>query len=127
MSVVEFFFRKAGEVFNFSKDRLHFVVPLGIWKIFRTDTACTPAASYFHYFVMPRSFLLDTRVFKLNLFRWQHWKVTSERLPYNISSGSSTITNFSCKHKLHTFASGCTIYSCHLYSRTPVGEVFLIC
>ena len=70
----------------------------GIWKIFRTDSFSTPAASYFHYHVMARSFLLDTRVFNLYLFPWQHWDITSERLFDNISSGSSTISNFSCKH-----------------------------
>ena len=68
--VVVFIFRKAGEVLNFNKDRLCLLVPLGIWKIFRTGISCTPAASYFYYYVMPRSFLLDTRVFSLYLFRW---------------------------------------------------------
>ena len=34
MPLVEFFFRKAGKVFNFTKERLHLLVPLGIWKIF---------------------------------------------------------------------------------------------
>ena len=90
--MVEFIYRKAREVFNFTKDRLHLLVPLGIWKIFRTDISCTPAASYFYYYVMPRSFLLDIRVFSLYLFRWRHWE---------ISSVSSTISNFLWKHKLH--------------------------
>ena len=57
------------------------------------------------YYVMTRSFLLDTRVFSLYLFQWQHWEITSERL-FNISLGSSTISNFSCKHKLHLFELG---------------------
>ena len=35
MSVMEFIFRKAGEVFNFTKDRLGLAFSLGIWKIFR--------------------------------------------------------------------------------------------
>ena len=60
MSVVEFIFRKAGEVFSFTKDRLCLLVPHGIWEIF---TTYRPAASYFYYYVMPLSFLLDTRVF----------------------------------------------------------------
>ena len=60
MSVVEFIFRKAGEVFNVTKDRLRLLVPLGILKIFTTYISCAPAASYFYYYVMPRYFLLDT-------------------------------------------------------------------
>ena len=32
MSVVEFIFRKAGEIFHFVKDILSLVVPSGIWK-----------------------------------------------------------------------------------------------
>ena len=63
MSVVEFIFRKAGEVFNFTKDRLRLLVPHGILEIFTTYISCTPAASYFYYYVMPQSFLLDTRDF----------------------------------------------------------------
>ena len=46
MSVVEFIFRKAGEVFNFAKDRLHFVVSLGTLKILRTDISLVPTMSY---------------------------------------------------------------------------------
>ena len=51
MSVAEFIFRKAGEIFNFLKDQPHLVVPLGIWEIFRTDIPCTTAAGYFQYYV----------------------------------------------------------------------------
>ena len=60
MSVVEFIFREAGEVFNFTKDRLRLLVPHGISEIFTTYFSCTPAVGYFYYYVMPRSFLLDT-------------------------------------------------------------------
>ena len=63
MSVLVFIFRKAGEVFNFTKDRLRLVVSLAIWKFFRTDISCTPSASYFLYYVIPRSFLLDTSLY----------------------------------------------------------------
>ena len=65
MSAMEFMFRKAGEVFNYTKDRLCLLVPLGIWKIFRTDISCLPVASN----VMAQSFLLDTGVFNLCLFQ----------------------------------------------------------
>ena len=58
MSVVEFIFRKAGEVFNFTKDRLCLLVLLGIWKIFTTYISCTPAASYFYYYVMTQESLV---------------------------------------------------------------------
>ena len=85
MSVVEFIFRKAGEVFNFTKDRLCLLVLLGIWKIFTTYISCTPAASYFYYYVMTQSFLLDTRVFSLYLFRLQHRKIASQRVFNNIA------------------------------------------
>ena len=44
------------QVFNFTKDRLHRVVPLGIWKIFRTAILWRSAVSYFHYYVMSQSF-----------------------------------------------------------------------
>ena len=47
MSVVEFIFRKAREVFNFTKDRLHLLVPRGIWKIFTTYISC--AQDIFRY------------------------------------------------------------------------------
>ena len=63
MSGVEFIFRRAREVFNFTKDRLRLLLPHGIWEIFTTYISCTPAASYFYYYVMPRSFLLNTRIF----------------------------------------------------------------
>ena len=63
MSVVEFILTKAGEVFNFTIDRLRFLVPLGIWKIFGTGISSTPAASYFCFYIMLLSFLLDTSVF----------------------------------------------------------------
>ena len=97
---------KTGEVFNFTKDRLCHLVPHRIWEIFATYISCTPAASYFYYYVMPQSFLLATRVFSLYLFQWQHWEITSEHLFNNISSGSSTISDFSCKYKLHLFELG---------------------
>ena len=80
MSVVEFISRKTREVFNFTKDRVRLLVPQGIWEIFTTYISCTPAANYFYYCVMPRSFLLDTRVFSLYLYRWRHWEITSKRL-----------------------------------------------
>ena len=106
VSVVKFTFSKAREVFNFTKDIVRLVVPTGTWKIFKRDISCTPTASYFHYYVMPQHFLLHARVFNLYLFRWQHWKITSERLFNNIFSGSSAISNFSCKHKLHRLELG---------------------
>ena len=106
MSVVEFILRRAGEVSNFTKDRLGLLVLHGIWEIFTTYISCTSATSYLYYYVMPRSFLLDTRVFSLYLFPWRHWEITSEHLFNNISSGSSTISNFSSKHKLYPFELG---------------------
>ena len=48
MSLIEFIFRKAGKELNFTKDELHLLVPLGIWKIFKAYISCTPAASYLY-------------------------------------------------------------------------------
>ena len=59
-------------VFNLTEDRLHLIVPLEILKIFRTTISWTPAATYFHHHVMPRSFLLvnfDMYLFLLNVLR----------------------------------------------------------
>ena len=123
MLVVEFIFRNAGEIFNFTKDILRLLVPLGIWKIFTTYISYTLAASYFYYYVMPRCFLLDTRVLSLYLFRWRHWEIISVRLFNDISSGSSTISNILCKHKLHLFELGLYDLVCLLYSKISVGEV----
>ena len=103
MPVFEFIFRKAGEAFNFTKDRLCLSVPLRILKIFTAYISCTPAASYFFHYVIPWSFLLDTIVFSLYLFRWRYWKIISDRLINNICLWSPAISNFSCKHKLHLF------------------------
>ena len=103
MPAFEFIFRKAGEAFNFTKDRLCLSVPLRILKIFTAYISCTPAASYFFHYVIPWSFLLDTIVFSLYLFRWRYWEIISDRLINNICLWSSAISNFSCKHKLHLF------------------------
>ena len=121
MSVVEFILRRAGEVSNFTKDRLGLLVLHGIWEIFTTYISCTSATSYLYYYVMPRSFLLDTRVFSLYLFPWRHWEITSEHLFNNISSGSSTIFRPNTNYILLNW--GCMIYNCLLYSRISVGEV----
>ena len=43
---------------------------------------------------MTRSFSLDTRVFSVHLFRWQHWQITSEHLLNNISSGCITSVRY---------------------------------
>ena len=50
--------QKTGEVFNFIKDRLCLLVPVGIGKIFRKDIFCTPAASYFHCHVILHNTLI---------------------------------------------------------------------
>ena len=55
MSVLEFIFRKAGEVFNFTKNRLSPLVPLRIWKIFTTEISCIPAASNFYIYLLATS------------------------------------------------------------------------
>ena len=114
-------FRKAGKVFNFTKDR-----PLSTFRNLENLHSIYflyTCSKLLVYYVMIRSFLLDTTVFSLYLFRWRHWEITSERLFNNISLGSSTISNFSCKRKIRLFELGCMIYICLLYSRISVGEV----
>ena len=120
MSVVEFILRKVGEVFNFTKDRLRLLVPAEIWKIFRTDIPFTPAASYFYYYVMPRSFLLDMRVFSLYLFRWRSLLSVcliiflQDHLLFPIFRANTNYVFLNW---------GCMIYSCIFYARISVGEV----
>ena len=110
--------------FNFTKSRIHFVVPLVILKIFRTALSWTPAANYFHYYVMLRSFLLVTRASNLYLFHWRHCKMTSNCLLNNISLGSSTTLNFSGKHKVNLLELG--LYNLYLTLYLPWVK-FLIC
>ena len=87
MSVVEFILRKAGEVFNFPKNRLRLLVPLGILKIFRTDISCAPAANYFYCYVIPRYVMQfdikafypsikDTLLFEAIQFAKEHVTIT---------------------------------------------------
>ena len=87
----------------------------------------TVAASHFHYYyVMPESVLLATRVFNLYLFQWRPWENNSEPLFNNISSESSTVSNFSYRHKLHLLELGQYIHTCFLYIRISVNEVFYL-
>ena len=68
--------------------------------------------------------LLVTKVFNWYLSWWRHWEMTSDHLFNNILSGSSDITNFSCKHKLHLLDLGlCSIIRL-LHSRMS-GWIFL--
>ena len=76
------------QVFNFTKDRLHRVVHLGIWKIFRIAILWRSAVSYFHYYVMSQSFFFfyqSQEFFSFYLFGWRHWERTSNLLSNNIS------------------------------------------
>ena len=47
------------QIFNFTKDRLCLLVPMGIYKIFRTAILWTSAANYFYYYIVPRFFIGD--------------------------------------------------------------------
>ena len=102
MSVVAFIFRKAGKVLNFTKNRMHLIVPLSIWKIFTTYISSIPAPSYLYIMWWP-VFLLDTRVFSSYLRRWWHWEITSKRFFDNISLGWSTISIFLCNTQAASF------------------------
>ena len=102
MSVVEFIFRKAGKVLNFTKDRMHLIVPLSIWKIFTAYISSIPAPSYLYILWWP-VFLLGTRVFSSYLLRWWHWEIASKRFFDNISLGWSTISIFLCNTQATSF------------------------
>ena len=84
-------------ILYFTKDRLHLVVPLRIWENVHSIYFLYTCSKLLVSYVMTRPFLLDTRVFSLYVFRWQHLEITSERLFNNTSLGSFTISNFSCK------------------------------
>ena len=113
--MVEFIVRKTGEVFNFTKDRLRLLVPHGIWEIFTTYISCTPATSYFYYYLMPRCFLLDTSVFSLGRSLLSVCLIISlqDHLLFPIFRAN---TNYMFLNW------GCMTYSCLLYSRIFVGE-----
>ena len=81
------------------------LVSLRILKIFRTAILWTPVASYFHYYVM-QQFFINQKCFYLYLFQWRHWEKTSDCLLLNISTGSSTVSSYLCKHKLHLLQLG---------------------
>ena len=101
-----------------SKYRLLLVVPLGILKT-RTAILWTPAASYFHYCVMPRSFLLVTKIFNWYLFWWRHWEMTSEPLFNYISLG--LLLSFFRENANYISDWGCMIYTCLLFHRNAVS------
>ena len=105
MSLVEFTFRKSGKDFNFKGQTPPSSTSRNLEKLHSMYFLQT-CIKLFVYYVMLRSCLLNTRVFTLYSFRCLHWEITSERLFNNISLGSSTISNFSCKHKLHLFELG---------------------
>ena len=125
--MVEFIFKKAGEVFNFTRDRLRLLVPLGIWKIFRTDICCTPAAAYFYYYVMPRLFI-------------RHKSLSLVCIYFNSDTGKSLLSVcsiiflqdyllfpiFRANTNDIILNWGCMIYGCLLYSRISVGEVYYL-
>ena len=122
MSVAEFIFRKAGEVFNFTNDRLRLLVPHGIWEIFTTYISCTPAASYFYYYVMPRSLLLDTSVLVCIYFDGDTGR---SLLSVCLIISLQDHLLFPIFHANTNYISlnwGCMTYSCLLYSRIFVGE-----
>ena len=58
--VVEFIFKKAADVSSSTLSKIDCLVVslVDIWRVFRIAILWTPAAKYFHYYVMPRSFLL---------------------------------------------------------------------
>ena len=120
MSVVEFIFREAGEVFNFTKDRLRLLVPHGISEIFTTYVSCTPAVGYFYYYIMPPSFLLDTE--PLVCIYFDGGTGRSHLSVCLIISLQDHLPIFRANTNYIFLNRGCMIYSCLLYSRIFVGE-----
>ena len=119
MSVVEFIFRKAGEVFNFTKDRLCLLVLLGIWKIFTTYISCTPAASYFYYYVMTQESLV------CNYFNGDTGR--SLLSIYLIFLQDHLLFSIFHVNTNYIFLNwGCSIYSC-LFTPGYLWVKFLIC
>ena len=57
------------------------------------------------------------RFTSLNLFRWQHWEITSDLLFTNSLSGLSIIANFSFKQRLYF----CKVGYCPLISFEGIG------
>ena len=44
----------------------------------------TPAARYFHYYVMPRSFFVSHKKYLIcTYFRWRHWEITFSSFCFN--------------------------------------------
>ena len=119
MSLVEFIFRKAGKNFNFTKDRLHLLVPLGIWKNLHSIYFLYPCRKLLVYYVMTRSFLLDTRVFSLYLFQWRHWEITSECYFFRIIY----YFQFFVQTQLHFFEMGLYDLQLPFTLQDIVGEV----
>ena len=118
MLVVEFIFRKVRKVFNLTKNKLCLVVPLKIWIIFRTDISCTPTASYFYHYATI-FFICYKSFYDGNTRR----SLTSVCLIFL----QDLIFPIFCANKKYIFLNlGCMIYSCLLYSRISVSEVFYL-
>ena len=126
MSLVEFIFTKAGKNFNFTKDRLHFLVPLGIWKNFTAYISCAPAASYL-YIMRCLGPVYQTKEFLFCIY-------------FDGDTGRSLLSVcliiflqddllfpiFRAKTNYIFLNWGCMIYSCLLCSRISVGEVYYL-
>ena len=89
--------------FNFTKDRPHLVVPPGFLKIFRATILWTPEASYFDYYIIPRSFLLATRAFISFIYAQRLFNFFPNFVIFN------HITNV-FSHKRHIFSSVLKIF-----------------
>ena len=123
MSVVEFIFRKAGEAFNFTKDRLRLLVPQGIWTIFTTYISFTPVASYFQYYVMPWAFLLDKRVLVCIYFDDDTGRSLLSVCLIMFLRDHLLFLIFRASTSFIFLNWGSMIYDCLLLSRISVGEV----
>ena len=86
--MLEFIFRKVAEVKS-----------LTWWT-------CAACSQFLPLLCNAIAFFISYETFWFDLFRWWHREMTSDCLFNNISSRSSTISNFSCKYKLHLLELG---------------------
>ena len=126
MSLVEFIFKKASEVFNFTKDRLHLLVHLGIWTIFAAYISCTPAASYLHIRWCLTLFYQIQEFLGCIYFNGNNERSLLSVCLIIFLQDHLLIPIFRANTNQTFLNRGCMIYSCLFCSRISVGEVYYL-
>ena len=126
MPLVEFIFRKAGKGFNFTMDRLHLLVALGIWKIFTEYISYTPAASYL-YTMSCLGLVYQTQDFLVCIYFDGDTGRSLLSVCLIIFLQDHLLFPIFCLNTNYTFLNwGCMIYSYLLCSRISMGEVYCL-